>query len=334
MTEQKKYSVYGVGNALVDTEYEVHDSFIELAGLKKGTMDLISRDERLSLIDQLEAQEHQVVKQAGGGSAANTIVAVAQFGGQSFYTCKVANDHIGDFFLTDLIAAGVDTNMTQNKEDREQGHTGECISMVTPDAERTMATHLGITADVSANELHEDGIRNSDYLYIEGYLVTSPTSLSAAKAAQAIARSANIKVALTLSDPAIVEHFKDDFDSLIKAGVDLLFCNKDEALLWTGTEDIEAAIEVLKKHFPAFAVTLGASGSLTYDGSIHLVDSVATKAVDTTGAGDIFAGAFLYAITSGQSHEQAAALGNKAASLLVSSFGARLRQEQVNQLLK
>lgn len=327
----KKYHVYGVGNALVDTEYEVHEAFLERIDLKKGVTTMITKEERLKLIDKLEEHEHQIIQLAGGGSAANTIVAVAQLGGKSFYSCKVANDSTGDFFLTDLKKAGVDTNMT---DEREEGHTGECISMVTADAERTMATHLGITADVSPDDLDASAIENSDYLYIEGYLVSSKTSLQAAKAAQEIARAANVKVSLTLSDPAMVENFKAEFDDLISGGVDLLFCNKDEALLWTGATTTDDAIETLRKHCPAFAVTLGAEGSVIFDGSLHTAPAIPVKAVDTTGAGDIFAGAFLYGITGGMSHRQAAMLGNRAASLLVSNFGARLTAEEANTLIK
>lgn len=334
MTKQRKYNVYGVGNALVDSEYEIHDAFLETTGIKKGTMALIQREERLALMDKLEEHEHQVIKQSGGGSAANTIVAIAQFGGESFYTCKVASDHIGDFFLADLKKAGVDTNMPEDNSLREEGHTGECISMISPDAERTMATHLGITENVSPQDLNAAAIKNSDFLYIEGYLVSSEVSITAARAAQAIAKSANVKIALTLSDPAMVEFFRDNFDGLVGAGVDLIFCNKDEALLWTGADDVDGAVETLKKHCPTFVITLGAEGSIVYDGSLHTVEAVPTKAVDTTGAGDIFAGAFLYGITNGKSYVESADLGNKAASHLVSSFGARLSQAEIDKYLK
>ena len=326
------YDVYGVGNALVDSEYEVDDGFLNIAKLQKGVMTLIEADDREQLIHLLENEhEHRVVKQAGGGSAANTMVAVAQFGGKAFYSCKVASDETGDFFMHDLKAAGVTTNLDQG---RETGITGKCISMVTPDAERTMCTHLGITANLGVKELNPDALRQSKYLYIEGYLVTSPTAMQAAKDAQAIARAAGVKVSLTLSDPAMVEFFKQGFDDLAEGGVDLVFCNEDEACLWTASRSREEAMDRLKTICPQVVMTCGKDGAMIFDGdATTLVPGFAAKALDTTGAGDMFAGAFLYGINHGMSHVQAASMANKAASLLVANFGARMPIADVQALL-
>ena len=319
----KNYDVYGIGNALVDTEYEVDEAFIKTANLNKGLMTLIEADERKKLIHQLEEKhEHQVVKMAGGGSAANTIVIVSQLGGNTFYSCKVANDKIGDFFMDDLASAGVDTNLDSG---RETGITGECISMVTPDAERTMYTHLGITQTLSNNELSPDALANSKFLYIEGYLVSSPTGFEAALEAQSIAHSNNVAVSLTLSDPAMVENFKDAFDKVVSLGVELLFCNEDEARLWTGASSREEAISKIRAVCPKFAITCGKEGAVICDGNeILTIPGNPTTPVDTTGAGDIFAGAFLHALSNGKSFPEAAKLANKSASLLISNFGARL----------
>ena len=326
------FDVYGVGNALVDTEYEVDEAFIKIAMLQKGVMTLVEADDREKLIHLLEQEhEHRVVKQAGGGSAANTIVAVAQFGGTSFYSCKVANDDTGDFFMRDLKAAGVATNLDTG---RESGITGKCISLVTPDAERTMTTHLGITATLGVNELNPDALRQSDYLYIEGYLVTSPSAMAAAKEAQAIARAAGVKVSMTLSDPAMVDNFKHAFDELAEGGVDLIFCNEDEAKLWTAATSRADAMSRLKTICPRIAMTCGKDGAMVYDGkSVNLVPGFPAQAVDTTGAGDMFAGAFLYGITHGMSYLEAAKIANKAAALLVANFGARMATADVRALL-
>lgn len=326
------FDVYGIGNALVDTEYEVDDEFLEIAKLPKGMMTLIEAEDRTRLIKLLEDEhEHQVIKQAGGGSAANTIVAIAQLGGKTFYSCKVAADETGDFFMADLKDAGVKTNLD---EGREAGHTGKCISMVTPDAERTMTTHLGITSDLSTSEINPEALANSKMLYIEGYLVTSPTGFEAAKQAQDIARSSGTMVSMTLSDPAMVENFKSAFDELASRGVDLIFCNEDEAMLWTGADNRENAMERLKDLAPYVAMTCGKEGAMVHDGQkTSLVPGVPTKAVDTTGAGDMFAGAFLWAIGNGKTYEEAAAFANLAASVLVSSFGARLPIDLVKSKL-
>jgi len=328
----KKYDIYGIGNALVDTEYEVDDAFISKAGVGKGLMTLIDSDERKRLLNLLEVEhEHRAIKQAGGGSAANTMVAAAQLGANSFYSCKVASDETGDFFMSDLKIAGVDTNLDAG---REEGITGKCISMVTPDAERTMTTNLGISETLSPNELNREALRNSTYLYIEGYLVTSPTAFEAVKESINIAKEAGVQVSLTLSDPAMVENFKASFDALAELGIDLIFCNEDEARLWTAASNRGEAMARLKTVCGKVVMTCGKEGALVFDGNEETMSvGVPTKAVDTTGAGDIFAGTFLFGLTHGMSFPACADLANKAASLLVSSFGARADQAALRGLL-
>lgn len=328
----KKYDIYGIGNALVDTEYEVDDAFIAKAGVDKGLMTLIDSNERIRILNLLEVEhEHRAIKQAGGGSAANTMVAAAQLGASSFYSCKVASDETGDFFMADLDIAGVDTNLDSG---REEGITGKCISMVTPDAERTMTTHLGITETLSPNELNREALRHSTYLYIEGYLVTSPTAFSAVKETIAIAKEAGVQISLTLSDPAMVENFKASFDELAELGIDLIFCNEDEARLWTAANSRDDAMARLKTVCTKIVMTCGKEGALVFDGLEETMSvGVPAKAVDTTGAGDIFAGTFLYGVTHGMSFPEAADLANKAASLLVSAFGARVDQSALKALL-
>jgi sugar/nucleoside kinase (ribokinase family) len=328
----KNCDVYGIGNALVDTEYEVDDAFLAAAKLPKGMMTLIEAADRDRLVRMLETEhERQVVNRAGGGSAANTIVSIAQCGGRTFYSCKVANDDTGDFFMADLTRAGVATNLAAG---RGNGITGRCISMVTPDAERTMTTHLGITAELSVKELNADVLRRSRYLYVEGYLVTSPTAFEAARQAQDIVRSSGGLVSLTLSDPAMVQNFTSAFDELATHGVDLVFCNEEEAMLWTGRPTRVEAMAALTTRCSRVAMTCGRDGAMVHDGAVTtLVPGVPVVAVDTTGAGDIFAGTFLHAIANGRSFTQAAAFANRAASRLVSTFGARLSQSAIDELL-
>ena len=325
----KQYDVYGIGNALVDTEYEVTDAFLSQAELQKGVMTLIDAEERHQLIKLIDA-EHEVIKQCGGGSAANTMVSLAQLGSKAFYCCKIANDATGDFFMSDLQTIGIDTNLATGRED---GVSGQCISMVTSDAERTMTTHLGISEGLSTSELDEEALANSKYLYIEGYLVTSPTAFEAAQKAQRIVKESGGIVSLTLSDPAIVEHFKAQFDLFAEIGIDLIFCNEDEAMIWTGSSTPEEAFKKLQTICKQVAMTLGKNGAMVFDGtSSAIVKGVPTKAVDTTGAGDIFAGVFLNAIVEGNSFIVAAERANKAASKLVSCFGARLETSVITQL--
>jgi sugar/nucleoside kinase (ribokinase family) len=297
----KKYDVYGIGNALVDTEYEIAESFISKAGLDKGLMTLVDVDERHRIL-QLLSEDYSINNQCGGGSAANTMVSISQLGAKGFYSCKVSSDEVGDFFMTDLKAA-------------------------------TMNTHLGISESLSESELDEDALRQSRYLYIEGYLVTSPTAVAAALKAQKIAQEAGVIVSITLSDPAIVEHFKDAFDQFAERGIDLVFCNEDEAMIWTASKSPAEAFNKLQTVCKQVAMTCGADGAMVFDGEQEfIIPGIPTKAVDTTGAGDIFAGAFLYGISQGMNFEKAAILANKSASSLVSKFGARLDSETINAL--
>lgn len=324
-----KYDVYGLGNALVDMEFEVHDEFFQENDIEKGVMTLVDENRQHLLIEQLDAFEGN---KASGGSAANTLIAVSSMGGSAYYTCKVADDDLGHFYLNDLQSAGVDCNMDGK---HKGGITGKCLVMVTPDAERTMNTFLGVSSELSPYEVSEQAIRDSSYCYLEGYLTTSETGKAANIAARKIAENYNVKTALTFSDPAVVEYFHDGFTETIGYGIDLLFCNEAEALSYTKKESIEDAIAVIKTFASTFAVTLGSKGAVVYDGQglIEIAPNP-VSAVDSNGAGDLFAGAFMYGLTHGMTFEQAGNLASRASSLIVSQFGPRLKLEQYQSLVK
>ncbi len=319
------YHIYGIGAALVDTEIEVSDQDLSNYQIDKGVMTLVDEERQHQLLDHLS--DHLIAsKRASGGSACNTIIAASYFGANNFYSCKVANDENGEFYLNDLKAAGVDYNSEAELVD---GITGKCLVMITPDAERTMNTFLGESANLSVNELHQQAASQSQYVYIEGYLVSSPTGKEAAIKLRDIAEQNGVKTSLSLSDPAMVEFFGDGLRDMIGNGVDLLFCNSDEALNYTQSKTIDEAAEKLKAYAKTFAITLGAKGALLFDGQETVnIDAVPVKAIDTNGAGDMFAGAFLYAITHGYSFEQAGKLASAAAARLVTQFGPRLPAEQ------
>lgn len=327
------YDVYGIGNALVDSEYEVVDSFLESNHYQKGSMTLVDAQQRTDLILALERKHKlQKTKLSGGGSAANSMVIIAQLGGKAFYSCKVANDLTGDFFVTDLSAAGVATNLKSN---REPGVTGECISMISPDAERTLMTHLGITENLSVKDLDETALKNASYLYIEGYLVSSPTAFEAALTAQRIAKQAGVAVSLTLSDMTMVENFRAEFDTLIDRGVDLLFCNEDEARICTQSNNREDMVRILGQRVSSFALTCGGDGAYVagHNQPPSFIKASRVNPVDTTGAGDIFAGTFLYHLANGNSIDAATQQAHRAAALLVQKFGARLDNEDIGKLM-
>ena len=326
----KTYQVYGIGNALVDYEFAISESTLRQVGLDKGAMTLCDIHEQQELQEKLA---HITPKRASGGSAANTLIALAQFGGRSFYSCKVANDADGKFYYQDLLAAGVDTNVSA--ANRQLGTTGTCVVLITPDAERTMSTYLGITSNISSNELVPEALADSSWLYMEGYLAPSPSGLEATLNARELARQHGTRIALTLSDSSMVQHFRPQLDQMVGNGVDLLFCNETEAQLYTGCEDTMEAGQVLRQMAHAFVITRGARGALLFDGRHYTtIQTPKVKAIDTNGAGDMFAGAFLYGINNGMNHESAASFACHASASLVTHFGPRLTQEQAREVLQ
>lgn len=326
----RSYQVYGIGAALVDTEIEVTDADLAALGIDKGVMTLVDEARQQALI---EALHHHLTlsRRASGGSAANSLIAVGAFGGKSFHSCKVAADDNGYFYLRDLANVGVDHS---GDHQLPAGTTGKCLVLITPDAERTMNTYLGISATLDVENLNPAALADADYLYIEGYLVTSPTGRAAAIRAREIAEASGTRTALSLSDPGIVAHFRDGLAEMLGARVDLLFCNREEALAWTGADSLDAAVAAMPTYARTFAITLGAAGALVHDGAqLHRIAPHAVKAVDTNGAGDMFAGAFLYGITSGFDFPRAGRLASRAAATVVSQYGPRLPAAQYRELL-
>lgn len=314
------YDVYGLGNALVDMEFAIDDDFLNRHDIAKGHMTLVDEDKIDALVADLAGHSPE---RMSGGSAANTLIAVQAFGASTYYSCKVADDATGAYFLQDLADAGVVTNTNARSE---LGKSGHCLVLITPDAERSMNTFLGISSNLSTGEVDEAALARSRYFYVEGYLSSSDDALQAAINACQIARDNGVKTAVSLSDPSMVEFFRDNLTRILGNGVDHLFCNEEEALTWAGTDSLEVAINELRDIAAQVNVTLGAKGSLVVaNNSQSLVPGTPVDAVDTTGAGDIYAGGCLYGWVSGMSPEQAAGLGNYAAAELVKRFGARLR---------
>ena len=329
----KKYQIYGVGAALVDSEVVVTNEFLSTHKIDKGIMTLVDEERQFELLAALDSHH---VKRSCGGSACNTIVAASCFGSTGFYSAKVAADDDGQFFIEDLQATGVDFhNPAASANTRPSAAsvsasasasiTGKCLVMVTDDAERTMNTFLGASLELTSNEIDETSLINSEWLYLEGYLVTDEARTNVAVQAMELAKANQVKTSLSLSDPFVVQVFGDNLRKVIGNGIDLLFCNSHEARSFTNTHSTEAAAEQLKKYAKTFVITRGAGGSLSYDGT-DLVQTagVSANAVDTNGAGDMFAGAFLYAINSGHDYAWAAKFANAASARVVSQFGPRI----------
>jgi sugar/nucleoside kinase (ribokinase family) len=322
------YDIYAIGNALVDSEYEVSDALLQKMGVDKRHMTLIDTPRRAQLLHHVKAI---TPRQTGGGSAGNTVVALAQLGGKAFYSCKVAHDDLGDFYVKDLQARGVDTNLNHTRA--QDGQTGSCMVLVTPDAERSMCTFLGVSAELNDQALHPHDIAKSKIYYMEGYLAASPTGLSAALQGRKIAKDAGVALALTLSDVSMIQFCKAGLDAMLGEGVDYLFCNQEEAQVWCGSEDLNVVKNKLQNLAKIVCLTRGPDGSeiITAEQTWH-VPADKVKAIDTNGAGDMFAGAFLYAISRGYSPDKAANLGNHAAAAVVSQHGNRLTLGQLSTI--
>ncbi|MFT5320608.1 MAG: sugar/nucleoside kinase (ribokinase family) [Pseudohongiellaceae bacterium] len=329
----KKYHVYGIGAALVDKEFEVEDSFFEHESIQKGIMTLVDGESQDTLLQRL-MDKFGLKKRAGGGSAGNSIYAISQFGGSTFFSCKVANDEFGDFFLEELGHLNIDTNL--DNQTRDDGVTGKCLVMVSPDAERTMLSYLGISETLSKNEIDVEALKDSEYLYLEGYQVTSDSGREACIYAREIAKENGVKTAITLSDPAMVQFFRGGLQDMIgDDGVDLLFANDVEAREWAGKDTVEESLEELKKISKQIVITRGSEGALLFDGEKNIsIAPHSVKAVDSNGAGDMFAGAFLYAVSAGHDFETAGNLASLAAATTVSHFGPRLTGEQHQEIKK
>jgi sugar/nucleoside kinase (ribokinase family) len=313
------YDVYGVGNSLVDIQARISDEIIARLGFHKGVMTLV--DERIQH-DVLGALEGVPLSRCAGGSAANTVIAVADFGGKAAYAGKVGADSLGHFFLDDMRKIGVTIEVPT-----ASGDTGTCVILITADAQRTMLTHLGVSASLGPDDVNEADIRNSKYVYVEGYLFGGEPTRAAALKTMELAKRNGVKVAFTVSDPFLINNHRDEFWELIKGSVDLLFCNLEEARSLTGKQSpVECATEI-HSHAENVALTLGADGSiLMHEGRVIPIQGVAARAIDTTGAGDMYAGALLYGITNGLSWSVAGRLASHAAARIVEQLGARLER--------
>ena len=322
------YHLYAIGNALVDTEYEVSDALLNTMGVSKRHMTLIDMPQRAELLSHVQGLH---ARRTGGGSAGNTVVALAQLGGKAFYSCRVADDELGAFYTQDLQANDVATNLTHARP--TEGQTGSCMVLVTPDAERSMCTFLGATSQLDSKALHPQDIAKSRIYYMEGYLAASPSGLEAAVQGRQIAKDHQVATALTLSDVSMINFCKAGLDAMVGDGLDYLFANEEEAQTWCSTTDLDAIIGQLSLLAKTVCLTRGPKGCIVIQGQNRTdVPAVPTKAIDTNGAGDMFAGTFLYAITHGHTPIEAAALANRTAAAVVSQHGNRLTAAEMGRL--
>jgi sugar/nucleoside kinase (ribokinase family) len=309
--------VVGIGNALVDVLSHETDEFLTTHALVKGTMHLVD-----------EARAHDLYKAMGpaveisGGSAANTIVGVASFGGRAQYVGKVRDDQLGEVFSHDLRATGA---AYATPPATSGPPTGRCLIMVTPDAQRTLNTFLGASAHLGPRDVDADLIARARILYLEGYLFDPPAAQEAFRAAAGLAHGAGRMVALTLSDPFCVDRHREAFLDLVEHHVDLLFANEAEICALYGARDFDTALQRVRHHCDIAALTRSARGSVIVRGDeVHVVDAQPVPdVIDTTGAGDLYAAGFMVGLCRGRDLATCGRLGSIAAAEIISHVGAR-----------
>jgi sugar/nucleoside kinase (ribokinase family) len=312
-----RFDVVGIGNALVDVIAHAGDPFLVEHSLVKGSMELIDTDRAVHLYRALG-----VAVEMSGGSAANTMCGVASFGGRAAYIGKVSDDELGQVFGHDLNAVGV----AFRPGGPEAGTpTGRCIIVVTPDAQRTMSTYLGVSSLLSSDDLDEAAIADGAVLYMEGYLFDRDDAKKAFRRAAGIAHAAGRTVSLTLSDSFCVDRHRQDFVALVRDEVDILFGNDDELCSLYELDSLDDAIERVRGECDLAAITAGAQGSyiVSADDVVQVPAEPVDRVLDTTGAGDLYAAGFLYGYTRSRPLAECGRFASIAAAEVISHVGPR-----------
>ncbi|MBI4883544.1 MAG: adenosine kinase [Actinobacteria bacterium] len=312
-----QYDVVGVGNALVDVISHADDGFLHRHELVKGSMTLVDTDRALQLYQALGT-----AVEMSGGSCANTMTGVASFGGRAAYIGKVSDDELGRVFGHDMRAVGVQFRPGSPVADTP---TGRCIIVVTPDAERTMNTYLGVSSLLCPPDIDLKTVAAGKVLYMEGYLFDRPQAKEAFRHAAAHAHAHGRQVSLTLSDSFCVDRHRDDFRSLVTDEVDILFGNKDELMSLYEVDSFDAAVAAVQRDCHLAVITVGAEGCyiVQREGVLTAPAESVHEVLDTTGAGDLFAAGFLFGYTRDYPLEQCAKLGAIAAAEVISHIGPR-----------
>ncbi len=315
----EKNLICGIGNSLIDSEYKVTDEELISLSLTKGCMELNDVDNHIMLSNALK-KTHGIVKKMPGGSVANSLYTISQFGFNVSFTGRVSNDEVGNSFIKSLNDIGMEVIINQVNH----GITGECLVLITPDYERTMYTHLGVSSELCVNDVKKDAIVSSQYLLVEGYLVTSGHTKDAALHSLDIATDNNIKKIITLSDPNIVNFFKKDMLELVNKKFDIIFCNRQEALNISSENDINSAMNFLKQYSKEVVITSGSEGAYASDENeyVHIPSKIANP-VDLTGAGDMFLAAYMSAKIKNKTLTERINFSNECAAKIIEKYGAK-----------
>ena len=311
-----RYQLSGLGNAIVDVLVKVSDEELQSYGIEKGAMNLVDSARQMELMNSLGERELELVS---GGSNANATILFSQLGGTAALIACVSDDNYGTHYREEFESLDVGFPIDAIPGDA----TGTSLILVTPDSERSMQTNLGVSATMNADFIDETVIRDSEWLFIEGYLLSNEAGQSAVEKAITLAKKHDTQIAFTLSAGFIVEHFQAQVEKVVRQ-CDLLFANKEEALLCSGAEDVEGAAKELAALCSHTIITMSEDGALVcYDGTEEQVSSPEVSPVDSTGAGDAFAGAYLYGLMNGCTPKEAASRACVLASKVICQMGAR-----------
>ena len=314
---ESSLDVVGIGNAIVDVLTTIDDSILERLSFEKGSMTLIDEEKAKELY---AATTNRIQK--SGGSVANSLACVAQLGGKAAFIGRVSNDNLGEIFTEEISSTGT---IFKNPPSSTGPSTARCLIFVTPDAQRTMCTYLGSSVLLEPKDIDLSVVREAKILYLEGYLWDHPAAKKAFIKAAEIAKNAGKKVALSLSDSFCVSRHRESFIELVENYIDILFANKDEIISLYKTSNLTLAIEKLKPKCELAAITIGEHGSILVSNGkeINVDPFILGKAIDTTGAGDLYAGGFLKGLSNGLSPLISARMGSVCAGQIVTELGSR-----------
>lgn len=314
----KQFQIVGIGNAMVDILARCDDAFLAEAGVEKGIMQLIDMPRAIDLYSRIGP-----AREVSGGSAANSVAVATALGGRTAYVGKVKDDQLGAIFAHDLRAQGAHYDTPLAPKDHAD-ETGRCIVLVTPDGERSMSTYLGVTEYLEPSDIDLAQMAEAEWIYLEGYRFDGPDSQEAFRKAIDATRGAGGKVSLTLSDPFCIERHRDAFRRMIVEGVDLLFCNRAELLSMYRGLEFDAALAAAAAEVEILACTDSEHGAhILAGGERWHAPAIRVEVADATGAGDAFAGAFLWALTEGHPLDICGRMGCVAAGSVITHLGPR-----------